>query len=369
VKRSKRPNGEGSIFFSDSQQTWVAEILLPNGKKKRKRNKLQKVVRGWLDKEKEAVRSGLWVADEKTLYSDFLDRYMNEIAGHTLRPKTLENYTYAIKNHIKPTLGKMRIVAIRPDHLQRLYSDLLDSGLSKSTVKYIHAIIRKTLGTAFKWGLVIRNVSEVVTPPPPEVQEIKPLTVDQVKQLLKVLENDRLYAFYVLISTSGIRKGEALGLQKSDLDLEAGSIVIRHSLAQIYGRGLVLGEPKSEKSRRELALPPFTVNVLKKHLEKYSLNSNFVFSTSKGTPFSPRNILRHFKAKLQEAGLPETTRVHDLRHSFISWLLASGTSIRDIQAIAGHAQASTTLAIYSHVLPGYNKEAAKKIEDMFVTEQ
>ena len=100
----------------------------------------------------------------------------------------------------------------------------------------------------------------------------------------------------------------------------------------------------------------------------YSFNSNFVFSTSKGTPFSPRNILRHFKAKLEEAGLPETTRVHDLRHSFISWLLASGTSIRDIQAIAGHAQASTTLAIYSHVLPGYNKEAAKKIEDMFVTE-
>ncbi len=115
-------------------------------------------------------------------------------------------------------------------------------------------------------------------------------------------------------------------------------------------------------------VPPFTVNVLKQHLKQHPSKSDFVFATSKGTPFSPRNVLRHFKGKLKEAGLPESTRIHTLRHSFISWLLASGTSIKDIQAIAGHAQASTTLAIYSHVLLGYNREAANKIEDMFKAE-
>ena len=272
----------------------VAEILMPDGKKKRKKNKLQRVVRTWLDTEKESVRKGTWVSNETTRYGDFLDRYMKEIASHTLRPKTFENYTYTIKKHIKPALGEMRIISIRPDNLQTLYSKLLDSGFSKYTVKYIHAIIRKTLGTALKWGLVMRNVAEVINPPTPEIHEIVPLTVDEVKRLLKVLKNDRLYAFYVLISTTGIRKGEALGLQKVDLDLDTGTLLVKHSLSQIYRRGLTLGEPKSVKSRRELALPPFTVKVLKEHLEKYSLYSNFVFSTSNGTPFSPRNILRHF---------------------------------------------------------------------------
>lgn len=93
----------------------------------------------------------------------------------------------------------------------------------------------------------------------------------------------------------GVGKGEAFGLQKVDLDLDTGTLLVKHSLSQIYRRGLTLGEPKSVKSRRELALPPFTVKVLKEHLEKYSLYSNFVFSTSNGTPFSPRNILLIFE--------------------------------------------------------------------------
>ena len=368
MARGKRANGEGSIYFSKAQNTWVAEILLPDGKKKRKRNKLQRVVKAWLVEEKEAVRKGTWVSSETVIYGEFLDRYIKEVAEHTLRPKTLENYNYAIKNHIRPALGGMKIIAIRPDNIQHLYSKMLNEGLSKSTVKYVHAIIRKTLDTALKWGLVGRNVADAVTPPTPERYEIKPLTVEEVKRLLKVLKGDRLYAFYVLMSTTGIRKGEALALQKSSLDLDNGTLTVKHSLAQIYGEGLVLGEPKSEKSKRELALPEFTVNALREHLEKYPNNSGFVFATSHNTPFSPRNILRHFKQKLEEADLPESTRIHDLRHSFISWLLASGTSIRDVQEIAGHAQVSTTLSIYSHVLPGYNREAAKKIEGMFQTE-
>jgi len=293
---------------------------------------------------------------------------MDEFASHTLRPKTLENYNYAIKNHIKPAFGEMRIISIRPDHIQHLYSKMFDKGLSKSTVKYVHAIIRKTLDTALKWGLVGRNVADAVTPPTPEKHEIKPLTVDEVKRFLKVLEGDRLYAFYALMCITGIRKGEALAVQKSSLDLDDKTVTVKHSLSQVYGKGLVLGEPKSEKSKRELALPEFTVDALREHLEKYPNNSGFVFATSNDTPISPRNILRHFKQKLKEAGLPESTRIHDLRHSFISWLLASGTSISDVQEIAGHAQVNTTLSIYSHVLPGYNREVARKIEGMFQTE-
>jgi integrase len=361
----RRANNDGSLFWSESEKVWIGQIVLPDGKRKRKRNKLQRVVKTWLDEQKELIRSGTWVSDESTKYGDFIDRYMSDVAAHTLKPKTLENYYFIIKNHIKPDLGDLKITAIRPEHLQSLYASRLARGLSKHTVVYIHSVIHKTLSTALKWGLVGRNVAEAVTVPRPEKNEIHPLSVDEVKKLLAVLEGDRLYAYYVLMSTSGIRKGECLGIQKDDLQLEKGTIIIRHTLSQVRGKGMILQEPKSEKSRRELALPSFTVKVLREHLDKHPSNSGYVFATGNGTPFSPRNILRHFKSKLKEAGLPESTRIHDLRHSFISWLLASGVPPKDVQVIAGHAQFATTMDIYAHIMPGANREAAKKIEGLF----
>jgi integrase len=365
MARSKRSNGERSLYHSEALDTWVAEIVLPDGREKRKKNKHQRVVREWLDVQREAVRRGSWISNETVKYGDFLDRYMRDVAAHTLRPKSLENYNYAIKNRIKPALGDKRIVSIRPEHLHTLYSKLLEEGLEKSSVKYIHAVVRKTLGTAFEWGLVSRNVAEAATPPPADSPEIRPLTVDEVKRLLKVLEDDYLYAYYLLIATTGIRKSEGLALQKSDLRLEEGVVIVRHSLSHVHGKGLILGEPKSQKSKRELALPAFTVEVLRRYLKDHPNDSNFVFTTRNGTPISPVNILKHFKRKTKESGLPQETRLHDLRHSFISWLGSAGVPIRDLQEIAGHAQASTTLKIYSHVLPGYNQEAAKKIEGLF----
>lgn len=365
MARKKRADNEGSLFFSESEQLWVAEIVLPDGKKKRKRSKMQKVVRAWLTEQKEAIRKGMWVSDETVMYGEFLDRYLKEVAAHTLKPKTQENYYFIIKNHIKPAFGDMRIATIRPDHLQKLYSEKLESGLSKSTVRYIHSVIHKTLSIALKWGIVYRNVADSVTPPTRDQSNMRPLSVEEAKRLLKVLENDRLYCFYLILCATGIRKGEGLGLQKSSVDLEQGTITIRHSLAQVRKKGLILGEPKSEKSRRVLALPDFAVEALRRHLEAHPNTTTYVFATKNNTPFWPKNVLTHFKGKLKEAELPESIRIHDLRHSFISWLLAAGVPPKDVQEIAGHSQFAMTMDLYGHMMPGANKEAAKKIDGLF----
>lgn len=370
MARGKRSNGEGTIYLSKAKGLWTAELVLPDGKKKRKRSKRQSVVREWLENEKQAVRVGTWVSGEPVKYGDFLERYLEEVAAHTLRPQTLISYTRQIRNRIIPALGHIHLTKLRPDHLQRFYSDILKTGISKTTVRYSHCVISRTLGIALKWGLVSRNVAEAVESPTPDPYDIKHLTVEEAKQFLKVLESDRLYAFYVVLITTGMRRGEALGLQKQDLDLTHGTVTIKRSLSFLPHKGLVLGETKSDKSNRTLALPEFTVQVLKDHLKTHSLNSNFLFATGNGTPFSPRNIHRHFKLKLDEAGLPQTIRMHDLRHSHISWLIRSGQDIKSVQAVAGHAQASTTLEIYAKLLPGYNRDVANKIEGMFkVSEQ
>ena len=137
----RRASGEGSLYFSKALNTWVAEIILPDGKKKRKKNKRQSVVREWLDEQKENLKKGIWASKKDILYGDFLDRYMGEIVEHYVRPKTFESRTYMVNRRIKPAFGGKKIAAIRPDHIQYFYSELLKEGLSKATVRYIHNIV------------------------------------------------------------------------------------------------------------------------------------------------------------------------------------------------------------------------------------
>jgi integrase len=142
-------------------------------------------------------------------------------------------------------------------------------------------------------------------------------------------------------------------------------VVDKQTLNLLPGRGLVVGEPKSERSRRKVALPNFARQVLADHLVKRGPESEYVFCTSKGTPFAPRNMIRHFKKILAKAGLPATIRIHDLRHTFVSFMLAENVPASDVQKIAGHASFSTTVDIYGHLMSGAHKEAAKKMDRLF----
>ena len=122
-----------------SGQTW-AEISLPNGKKKSKRSKTQKVVKEWLLSQREAVRDGTIIENDQLTFGQFIDKYLSDVAALSLRPKTLEVYNYLIRMHIRPELGKLRLSQLRPDHLQTLYSQKLSSGLSNRTVQFMHSI-------------------------------------------------------------------------------------------------------------------------------------------------------------------------------------------------------------------------------------
>src|SRR5688500_4238611 len=117
MARRRRASGEGSLYFSKAQNLWAAEIVLPDGKKKRKRSKRQIVVREWLDGEKEAVKRGSWVSGTSVKFGEFLERYLDEVAPHTVRVSTVVSYSHHIRRHIKPALGEVKIASLRPDHL------------------------------------------------------------------------------------------------------------------------------------------------------------------------------------------------------------------------------------------------------------
>lgn len=362
-----RSKGEGSIYYREKQKLWAGEISLPGGKKKTKYAKTQKEVRVWLEDQKKALRDGTIVTDEKTTVEEYMRKWYEEVARHKLRLSTQSTNSSILKKHIYPALSDVKLSKLTPSHLQALYSEKLNEGLSKRTVKYIHTLIHKALDHALKMGLVSRNVAEAVESPVPDKHPVEPLTQAQVERLLGVLQGDRLYPFYVLLLSSGLRKGEALALTTDALNLVDGEVEVKSTLNFISGKGLIVGEPKTSSSRRSVALPEFTIRVLSDHLRNRPVQSKYVFCTSKGTPFGPRNVMRHFKKALEKAGIPETVRIHDLRHTFVSYLLSQNVPPSDVQKMAGHSSFSTTVNIYGHMMSGSQKEAARKMNTMFTT--
>jgi len=358
---TRRTKGEGTIYFNKTSKRWVAQITLPNGQRKGKTSKRQKVVQDWLINQRKKANDGLYVTDEQIKLGAFLDRYLVDVAAHNLRPRTYERYVGVINNHIKPDLGNIRLSALRPDHVQSLYSKKLTSGLSLNSVRYIHAVLHKALFQALKWGLVSRNVSDLVDKPKTERKTFKTWSVVEVNQFLDAVVDHRWYPIYVLAIHTGLRQGELLGIHREDIDLEHGVINVRHQISSIRGQGLTITEPKTDKARRPVILPSTALDALKQHLKVIGNGGGLIFTTSTGNPISPRNILRHFKQVIDQTSLPDI-RFHDLRHTHATLLLAAGVHPKVVQERLGHSQISLTLDTYSHVIPSLQSEAAEQFE-------
>jgi len=200
---------------------------------------------------------------------------------------------------------------------------------------------------------------------------MKVLSPEQANEFLESSKRDRLYPFFTLLIASGLRLGEALGVQWRDVDLAKGELRVRQAL-QRQGNELKFVEPKSERSRRLVSLPAFAIEALKSHQSAQQgeqllagskwVESGLVFTSTIGTPLDERNVRRVFKALLKDADLPPM-RLHDLRHTTATLLLAQGVHPRVVMETLGHSQISLTLDTYSHVLPGLQADAAKRMQE------
>lgn len=355
----RRSRGEGSIYKRDDG-LWVGQIYV-NGKKKVKYSKVQKEVRDWLHEQKEAVNKGIFIDVKDVTLSSYLEKYMAS-QETSLRPKTVNSYQYLIKNHINPELGSIKLSQLRPDIIQNFYLLKVNSGLSKRTVQYMHAVLHKALEQAMKWGLVVRNVCDLVDSPQPTKKAPTTWTVEQSKRFLEQVRDSRFYPMYTL-AYIGLREGEILGLSVSDFNREARTITIRQALSYLPGIGLVISEPKTEASKRTIKLPDFVYEALSAHPLKE--NQKLMFVTSANTPFSPRNFLRDFKEQLKAAGLPEI-RFHDLRHFAVSFLINElKIPPKVVQGIIGHTTVNLTMTVYAHSTTDQQDEAMEKMSTAF----
>jgi integrase len=304
---------------------------------------------------------------------EYLDRWLSDAVRGTVRESTYSRDKYLVTNHVKPSIGRVKLKNLNARLLQSLYRERLDSGLSGSTVQKIHHVLHKALTQAMRWELIPRNPADSVKAPTPTPKEMHPLSVLEARQLLEAARGDRLEALYVLAIHTGMRRGELLALKWADVDLDLATVRVRRTLTRGEdGRGYVVGAATKSGKGRHVRLTPSAVEALKRHRARQAKENlkvgglyrdqDLVFAGEGGNPINPSNLRnRSFKPLLERAGLPRIT-FHDLRHTCASLLFQRNVHPKFVQELLGHASVAITLDTYSHMLPGMGSEAADAIE-------
>lgn len=376
---ARRGPNEGNIY-QRADGRWEARLHLGYEAGRRRRKSFyghtRREVQEQLTRALRDVQEGLPVAtDERQTVEDYLRRWLVGAVRPSVRPRTYTTYEMYARIHLIPELGRIPLVKLTPQHVQSLLNAKLTGGLAPRSVHHLRAILRRALNQALRWGLVPRNVASLVDPPRVPRYEVRPMTPEQARDFLDAVRGDRLEALYTVALALGLRQGEALGLRWDDIELDAGTLKVRHALQRVGGR-LQLVEPKTRLSRRTIALPPIVVGALRAHRARQLQErlwagsrwheENYVFATGIGTALDGTNVTHRLQTLLVAAGLPRQ-RFHDLRHACASLLLAQGVHPRVVMETLGHSQISLTMNTYSHVIPALQREAADRMEEVLAT--
>lgn len=316
-----------------------------------------------------AMDQGLPVDAARITVKKYLERWLAAQVG--LAPQTLNGYRGYVRRYLMPHLGSTQIGRLHPMQVQEMETAMTSEGLSGSTVNQAHRILHKALKDAVKWGVAVRNVTDVVTPPRNSTQEMQVLAPQDLRKLLHAAEEAGLGTLILLAAHTGLRRGELLGLSWPDFDVSRGVLSVRRALRYVPRQGCIIAEPKSAAGRRRISLGPAAVNALKRHRAaqaetRLSLGSvcrdgDWVFTGPDGAHLAPDGLSRRFSELVKSLDIP-IIRLHDLGHTHATLLLLAGTHPKVVQERLGHSSIAITIDTYSHVLPGLQEEAALAFE-------
>jgi integrase len=344
------------------------QFIATNGKQKRlcvyaySRNEVELKLEGLKQqRDKEIMRE----RRKKDNVAAFLLRWLDESVPLRNKARTEEGYRKIVEKHLIPHLGNIKLTELHAEQVQEMINKLAKTH-KPFTIRNIRACLRRALNHAIRWGYIAHNPATAVDLPRMTKYKIKPLTPEQARQLLQAVSGHRLEALFWIALHLGLRKGEILGLQWDDIDLEGRTLSVTGALGVVGGK-LIRTTPKTEQSERILPLSLRLVELLKAHKEQQQAefpNSVYVFTSTVGTPLDPYNLTRTFKAMLAKAGLPKEARFHDLRHSCATLLISQGVHLSVIKDILGHSNIHTTANVYGHVLPDVSRQAIDGLGDL-----
>ena len=304
-------------------------------------------------------------------FGDWLDFWYQNFCKPALRETTRSGYESYIYKHINPSIGHLPLNKITQSDLQQFYvnlkkygrlqyADTIGSGVSDRMVRSCHAVCKAALQKAIDERLITKNASLGCKLPPKKSREMKVLTPSEIGRFLARAKEEGYYELFLLELSTGMRRGEILGLKWSDLNIADGSLRISRQIVPVEGR-IVIQPPKTKTSVRTIVLPPYMVEILAKMKRSKSCEWIFPSPINEGEPRHPTAIHHRFKLILKRAGCKDI-RFHDLRHTFATMALENGMDVKTLSGIIGHISAETTLNTYSHVTDTMRAQASVKID-------
>ena len=299
----------------------------------------------------------------------WLDQWLEEYAAPAIRPSTYQGYKNDLEKYLKPALGNIPVCRLTREQVQKFYGELLEHGrlrpdkdgnrgLSPSTVRSLHGVLHQAMDCALRERLCAANPTEGVVLPKKETAEMKILNDEQLERFMEsIRDDDTWHDFFYTEITTGLRLGEICGLRWEDMDWEKGILRVRRSVRKENGR-IVVGETKTAQGRRDIELPPSTVELLRRR-KADGFTEAWIFPDGFDTksPMHPEKVYRKLKEILQKNDLPNL-RFHDLRHTFATHALSSGVDPKTLSGLLGHSKASFTLDTYTHVTQDMQRKAA-----------
>jgi integrase len=296
---------------------------------------------------------------------ELLDYWLDTYIAGRKAITTVDSYANVVRLHLKPGLGQIAVQKLLARHIQQFYVAKEHAGASAVILKRCHMHLCSALDIAVSpLGLVARNEGRLARLPERRSEHARrakiALSAAQARTLYAQMPTARYGALYHLLLSTGIRRGEALGLRWRDIDWAAGTITVAQTVAPRGGPGFVIKDTKNRKART-LHVPAPALEALRAHRAaqdevrlaagtKWQAEYDLVYCLADGTPMDPDRCQHDFRALRARAGLPPIT-LHELRHTFITLALENGIPMQVVSKMAGHSRVSTTMDIYSHVAP------------------
>jgi len=373
----RRAQGEGTIYHDAARNKWVGAITI-NGR----RRKVSAATKADARKRLEALRSDAdrgSVGDGNATVADAVDRWERRVlAGMEIAPSTRMGYQWCT-NMIRDTIGKKRLRTLTADDVEAMFDHLATTRkdgrtLGRSALVKVRSVLGQVLDYAERRGLVVRNVARAaeMTPTARRTAVRRALDPAQARQLLAALEGEPLGAMFMLSLLLGLRPGESAGLHWADVDLDAGTVTLRHAVRMENNRPIVVDELKTARSRRTLTSHPIITDSLRKHRAEQITRrlaapvwpgGDLVFTTRNGTPLDAANVRRELVRICTDADLP-ALRPNELRHTAASLMSDAGAPMEQIADQLGHTTTRMLEQTYRHQLKPSINTAVSMIDDV-----
>ena len=323
------------------------------------------------------IDRGTYLTPQKITVGQWLDEWLDTYAANKIKPTTYLHYQACIKNYIKPQIGAVELQALRGVHIQKIYNAMTNNGLSGKTVKNCAAVLHKALSVALKQGIIVANPCDAAEQPKVVQREIAPLRDEDIPKFLEAIEDSPFRNSLAVCLFAGLREGELLGLPWSQIDFEKGRITVSQQLQREKKTGGVYYIADTTKSGkpRTIEPPPLCFDYLRDEKRRQTENrlragelwnnpDNLVFTDELGTHLAIHTFYKYYKRIVASIGRPDA-RVHDLRHTAATVMIASGADIKSVQDFMGHATASFTLNVYAHTSEQMMKDTAARAQSYY----